>query len=97
LACSSHDLPRIVNVSGGRESARSLRQLSEWCRDRLGKHGVESSRESRRFDLPWVVLDMNLAKRVWGWTPSRTTDSILDEILEHAQQHVDWLDVSAEV
>jgi CDP-paratose 2-epimerase len=96
IASSRRDLPRIVNVGGGRESARSLRQLSDWCRDRLGDRTVESSPENRRFDLPWVVLDPNLARRVWDWTPTRATDCILDEILEHAHQYVDWLDVSAE-
>jgi CDP-paratose 2-epimerase len=83
-------------VGGGTESARSLKQLSEWCRHRLGNHGVESCNHERLFDLPWLVLDASLARQTWGWTPSRTTDSVLDDILEHAQQHVDWLDISAE-
>jgi CDP-paratose 2-epimerase len=96
VASSRDDVPRIVNVGGGRGSARSLRQLSDWCRDRLGDHTVDSSHESRRFDLPWVVLDPNLARSVWNWTPVRSTEDILEEILEHARQHVDWLDVSAE-
>ena len=96
IASSNRSVPRVVNVGGGRESARSLRQLSEWCRERLGDHEVTSSLEPRPFDLPWIVLDPNLAKRVWGWAPSRTTDSVLDEILQHAEQHVEWLDVSAE-
>jgi CDP-paratose 2-epimerase len=96
LVCSDKRVPRIVNAGGGRRSARSLRQVSEWCRERLGNHDVESTDQTRLFDLPWVVLDVNLANQVWGWTPSRTTESILDEILEHAQQHPDWLDLSAE-
>jgi CDP-paratose 2-epimerase len=96
IVSSDGDKPRVINVAGGRASARSLQQLSGWCRDRIGPHTVESSSATRLFDLPWVVLDANLARRAWGWVPSRTTESVLDEILEHAHQHADWLDVSAE-
>jgi CDP-paratose 2-epimerase len=96
IAADGGTQPRIVNVSGGRASARSLRQLSEWCRERFGHHTVQSTDEIRRFDLPWVVLDSSLAARTWNWSPSRSTEQILDEILAHAQQHEDWLDVSAE-
>ena len=96
IAAAGKQTPRVINVSGGRASARSLRQVSEWCRDRIGHHEVSSSHEERLFDLPWIVLDSTLARQVWNWTPSRTTDDILNEILEHASQHEDWLDISAE-
>jgi CDP-paratose 2-epimerase len=86
--------PRIANVGGGRASAISLCQLSEWCRERLGDHTVTSQPEARPFDLPWVVLDASLATEAWGWKPSRRTSDILEEIVRHAEQHPDWLDLS---
>ena len=96
ITSAERNRPRIVNVGGGRASARSLKQLSSWCYSRIGPHAVEASTATRLFDLPWVVLDVNLARRVWDWTPSRTTENVLDEILEHAHHHSDWLDLSAE-
>jgi CDP-paratose 2-epimerase len=86
--------PRIVNVSGGRSSAMSLCQLSEWCHDRLGAHTVASRLEERPFDLPWVVLDPSLAAEVWSWHPSRGTADILEEIVQHAEQNPNWLELS---
>ena len=87
-------VPRVVNVSGGLASARSLAQVSAWCRSRLADHIVEPVLEQRPFDVPWMVLDSSLAKKTWNWTPSRTPESILEEILSHGSAHPDWLDVS---
>jgi CDP-paratose 2-epimerase len=86
---------RIVNVSGGVASARSLRQLSDWCAARFGAHAVKADGTPRPFDIPWMVLDHAKATRVWGWRPQTATSAILDEIATHAQAHPDWLDLSA--
>ena len=53
--------PRLVNVAGGRASAMSLRQLTDWCAARFGPHPVDSDPRPRPFDLPWVVLDAQKA------------------------------------
>jgi CDP-paratose 2-epimerase len=93
--CSTTDRqPRIINVGGGQASAMSLFQLSEWCRERLSEHTVASRSEGRPFDLPWVVLDASLATEVWGWKPSRRTPEILEEILQHAEQYPEWMELS---
>jgi CDP-paratose 2-epimerase len=94
IASADDGQPRVVNVGGGRTSAISLYQLSEWCRERLGDHTVTSQAEARPFDLPWVVLDASLATEVWGWKPSRRTGDILEEIVRHAEQHPEWLDLA---
>ncbi len=86
---------RIVNVSGGAASARSLRQLTAWCDTRFGKHPVLADGTPRPFDLPWIVLDHARATRLWDWRPQTPTEAILDEIAAHARDHSDWLDVSA--
>lgn len=86
---------RIVHVAGGAQSARSLRQLSDWCADRLGAHGVTADGSPRPFDLPWLVLDPSRAQRVWGWRPQTSTDAILEEIAAHAEAHPQWLEMSA--
>ena len=94
LAAARNSLPRIVNIGGGTRSMISLRQLSEWCRERLGKHEVTACLETRAFDVPWLVLDASLAARLWGWNPSRATADILEEIAQHAEQNPDWLNMS---
>jgi CDP-paratose 2-epimerase len=86
--------PAVLNLSGGATSAMSLRQLSDWCHDRLGAHEVISSTESRPFDVPWMVLDPSLAASAWGWAPTRSREEILEEILDHAGRHPNWLEVS---
>jgi CDP-paratose 2-epimerase len=94
IASPNERKPRIINVGGGVASAMSLFQLSAWCRERLGDHSVARRSEARRFDLPWVVLDASLAAQELGWKPSRRTPEILEEIVQHAEQHAEWLELS---
>jgi CDP-paratose 2-epimerase len=86
---------RILNVSGGMASARSLRQLTAWCDARFGVHPVSGDTTPRAFDLPWIVLDHAKATQLWNWQPQTPTAAILDEIAAHAEAHPDWLDLSA--
>ncbi len=86
---------RIANFSGGSDSARSLRQLSDWCAARFGPHPVGIDPAPRPFDIPWIVLDSGRAERLWRWRPATPVGAILDEIAAHAQAHPTWLDLSA--
>ncbi len=86
---------RIVNASGGADSAMSLRQLSDWCAAEFGPREVGADLSPRSFDLPWVVLDAAKAADVWGWRPRRSTREICAEIAEHARSRPDWLAISA--
>jgi len=86
---------RIINCSGGASSARSLRQVSEWCEQRFGPHPVGSDPQPRPFDLPWMVLDSAKAKWIWDWQPRTSTQEIFTEIAHHAEQSPDWLTLSA--
>ncbi|MGA3006317.1 MAG: NAD-dependent epimerase/dehydratase family protein [Opitutaceae bacterium] len=86
---------RVVNVSGGAASARSLRQLSDWCAQKFGPHTVAFDSTPRPFDLPWIVLDSAKTARVWDWHPQTPVETILSEIADHAQAHPEWLDLSA--
>ena len=86
--------PRIVNASGGMESAMSLAQLSSWCAAVDGPHKVLRDGSERVFDCPWVVLDRTFAGQTWGWKPQIPLESILHEILDHARARPDWLALS---
>jgi CDP-paratose 2-epimerase len=91
-ACASAD--RIVNASGGRASATSLRQLSDWCGGQLGAHSVTADPAPRAFDIPWLVLDSAKAARLWDWRPQTAPRAIFEEIAAHAEAHPDWLELS---
>lgn len=88
------DKQPIQNLSGGITSARSLREISEWCDERLGSHQVEEDGGNRAFDLPWIVLDHSRANQQWTWSPHITTDQILNEIAAHAKVNSEWIDIS---
>jgi CDP-paratose 2-epimerase len=85
---------RVFNVSGGVESAASLRQISDWCAARFGSHAVADTGESRPFDLAWTILDSAACRRRWDWKPATSRDAIFEEIAVHAERHPDWLELS---
>jgi CDP-paratose 2-epimerase len=85
---------RMVNVSGGAESGISLANLSKWCEQHFGPHGVSADATNRQFDIPWLVLDSSRARQEWNWRPNIKLESILEEIAEHAGKNPGWLDLS---
>jgi CDP-paratose 2-epimerase len=87
-------LPKTINVSGGLDSAISLAQLSSWCASADDPHDVNYDDTVRAFDLPWVVLDNALAKKIWDWKPQVQREDILLEILDYARSHPNWLALS---
>ncbi|MDB4537883.1 NAD-dependent epimerase/dehydratase family protein [Akkermansiaceae bacterium] len=98
--------PKIVNLSGGIDSAISLRQLSNWCAERFPSSETASSlptensrlktpAEIRPFDLPWVVLDHSLASETWDWQPTTPIATILEEIATFAETSPQWIASSA--
>ena len=88
------DKPRIANFGGGAANAMSLAQLTDWCDARFGKHAVTSDAKPRPFDIPWMVLDSTLAQKAWDWSPKIPLEKILDEIVRHAEQNPNWLEIS---
>lgn len=84
----------IINVGGGADNAMSLKQLSDWCEQRFGAHSVDSVKEDRQLDIPWVVMDSSLVSKSIGFEISVKLPEILEEIAKHAEAHPDWLKVS---
>jgi len=85
-----------LNVGGGTSNSLSLWQLSQWCAKRFGAHTIGSEPAPRPFDIPWLVLDCKRAEAEWNWRPGTNIESILEEIARHADQHPEWLDISAD-
>ena len=84
---------RILNVSGGIDNSISLAQLSSWCAERFGPHHIDARPEKRPFDIPWLVLNAEHARRVWNWTPATSLEQILEEIARHSEQNPHWLEM----
>ncbi|MDZ4835249.1 MAG: NAD-dependent epimerase/dehydratase family protein [Candidatus Melainabacteria bacterium] len=87
--------PQICNIGGGKNSAMSLKQLSNWCSEKFAEHTVSTSSDTRMFDTPWIVMDNGLAKNTWKFEPKVSLNDILEEIAVHAKEHPEWLKVSA--
>ena len=87
-------MPRVFNLGGGITNSFSLQELSHWCETHLGPHIVGSDSQLRRFDIPWLVMDSSLARKVWGWQPQTSLEQIFAEISRHAEQNPDWLQLS---
>jgi CDP-paratose 2-epimerase len=95
MACSHSKETLVYNAGGGTANSMSLAQLTAWCDERFGRHHIDSETENRSFDVPWIVMDYGLAKDTWGWQPTISMNAILEEIATHAEQHPDWLTLSA--
>lgn len=97
-----NEKPRIVNLAGGLANSMSLKELSTWCAAKSqpalpdkDPALLSDSASVRPFDIPWAILDSSLAEETWSWKPVTTLDMILCEILDHALENPDWLDLVA--
>lgn len=87
---------RTLNLAGGLENSLSLAETTFWCQGRFPESATgtpASAPETRRFDLPWVVLDPSGAKEAWGWQPTTAAVDVLAEIADFAEDNPDWLSV----
>jgi CDP-paratose 2-epimerase len=92
VANSDATTSAIYNVSGGLSNSMSLHELTDWCRDRFGKHSIGVDLNTRRMDVPWLILDCNRVEQQLHWKPEIGIYDVLDEIAEHAQAHPQWLE-----
>lgn len=81
----------IFNAGGGPANAMSLAQLTAWCDAQFGAHSPQADERPRAFDIPWLVMNYDRARRELGWSPRRSLPSILEEIAEHVRTHPNWL------
>lgn len=84
----------VFNLGSGVANSMSLAQLSGWCAQRFGTAEVGTEPKTRRFDVPWMVLDCARAERELGWRVETPIERVLEEIAEHAKNHPDWLELS---
>jgi CDP-paratose 2-epimerase len=74
---------RSYNVGGGSQTSVSLAELTDLCRARTASRlepGADPT--TRPADIPYYVTDHGLVTRATGWTPKRSVEVILEEVLE---------------
>ncbi len=81
----------IYNIGGGPANAMSLAQLTSWCDRRFAPYQPQAGDRERPFDAPWITMDSARARAEFGWEPTRTLLSILDEIATHVETNPGWL------
>ena len=95
ISSPSHAAPKTCNFSGGIVNSMSLAELSGWCTQRFGKCSPEADLGARPYDIPWLILDYNLARSTWNWEPQINLEQILEEIARHAEENPNWLALSS--
>jgi CDP-paratose 2-epimerase len=82
------DAPKVINVGGGEEYSLSLRELSQYCAERLSRRrDINSEPQTRPFDIPYYVTDNSLVKKAWDWKPATRPMEILDSIIAWADSN----------
>ena len=71
------------NVGGGSQTSISLAELTDLCRARTASR-LEPGEDptTRPADIPYYVTDHGAVTRATGWTPKRSVEMILEEVLE---------------
>jgi CDP-paratose 2-epimerase len=82
--------PKIINVGGGVEGSMSLLELDRFCGGYFGSgsRAVDTG-EVRPFDIPYYVSDSSLARKHWGWRPTRTAEEITGDICRWTAGNLD--------
>lgn len=86
---------KIFNIGGGVANGMSLAQLSDWCSKHFGPTEVAADPKPRPYDIPWLVLDSGRATNEWDWKVQTPIERVFEEIATHAQNHPEWLELSA--
>jgi CDP-paratose 2-epimerase len=85
LAIQLNDIERasggVFNVGGGVDGSVSMSELTELCRERVGREvPIGRVAETSPVDIPLFICDSGRVRGEFGWTPSRKPADIVDEI-----------------
>ena len=90
------EIPKVMNASGGPESAFSLAELSAWCGEHFGKSNeVVQDGAERPFDLAWLILDDRKLRSALQWRPTIGREALFEEVARFARENPQWMSVSA--
>jgi CDP-paratose 2-epimerase len=79
---------RTYNVGGGPALSVSLAELTDLCAARTGQRlELGSDLATRPTDIPYYVTDNTAVAEAADWAPTRSVESILDELVEWLARH----------
>jgi len=79
-------------VGGGPERSVSLRELTTLCASHTGTRlEIGSIPETHPADVPYFVTDHRTVTQKTGWKPSRSLDTLLDDVFRWLDAHADRL------
>ena len=80
------------NAGGGRLISASLAELTNICRNIVGKSlSIGSTEQTERVDVPLYLTDYGRALKLFGWQPKRDIKSIISEIFEWIRSNEELL------
>jgi CDP-paratose 2-epimerase len=78
----------IYNVGGGHANSVSLAELTAMCRSRSGAAiPIDSDPRTSEADVPYYVTDNTAVTGATGWSPSRSLDTMLDDVFAWLREH----------
>jgi CDP-paratose 2-epimerase len=78
----------VQNVGGGRAQSVSLSELTALCRERAGRSiPIASDARTSDADVPYYVTDNAAITAATGWTPSRSLETLLDDVFAWLREH----------
>ncbi len=73
----------IFNVGGGPAVSVSLREMTDLCREMVGRSvPVDSVEETESIDIPLYVTDHGKVSRSYDWRPRRDARAIVSDLLQ---------------
>jgi CDP-paratose 2-epimerase len=78
----------VYNVGGGHANSVSLAELTAMCRARSGGAiQIDADPHTSAADVPYYVTDNTAVSSATGWAPSRSLDTILDDVFAWLREH----------
>lgn len=79
---------KTYNAGGGHERSVSLLELTRHCQSRSGSTvTIGSDPATRPADVPYYVTDNAEVTAATGWRPSRSVDTLMDEVFAWLQEN----------
>jgi CDP-paratose 2-epimerase len=77
----------VINVGGGHARSVSLAELTALCQTRAGTIPVDSNPATTEADIPYYVTDNTAVTSSTGWRPTRSLDTLLDDVFAWLRDH----------
>jgi CDP-paratose 2-epimerase len=84
--------PRVLNIGGGNNGSMSLFEITQYCEEYFNNPiSIESSIETRRYDIPYYVTDYREAEAMWNWCPTENASQIVYRLCGWAEKNKEFI------